>query len=428
MATLSVHILDGHIWDRHLRLASLALVLLLSACATLSRPDAVPASLLEEAQPLGLAGLRTYPERHSDAAQPDAQTVPPTAVLTDASYRTSRAQDGPPDLLAISAGGDGGAFAAGLLTGWSEAGTRPRFAVVTGVSAGALIAPFAFLGPSYDPVLREVTLSLRPEKLFRQRGVIAGLLGDGFSSSAPLEQLLVRYITPEVLDDIAREYRNGRDLFVMTTDLDAATPVIWNMGAIAASHAPDSLALFRRVILASVSIPTAVSPVLIDVAAGGRHFRELHVDGGVAHQVFLPATGACADGCRAFIIMNTHLEMQWSATPRRTLKIGSRAVEAMMQAEARSDLEHIHAALEPMGAQMRVAYMESSFKAPHPRAFDSGYMRALFAYGVQLAASGHVWHVPAAQPRATQPATQPVSAAVATPYPPLLSNAEVDGQ
>lgn len=452
MATLQrqVSIFDGHILDGYTRLALFALVLLLSACASLSRPDVVPASLLEEAQPLGIPGLRTYPERLSGAAQPEAQaatrdtaTAPvrldETARMTVAvsagapdsgtdAHFVPVSDEGPQDLLAISAGGDGGAFAAGLLTGWSEAGTRPRFAVVTGVSAGAIIAPFAFLGPRYDPVLREVTLSLRPEKLFRRRGVIAGLLGDGFSSSAPLEQLLQRYITPEVLEDIASEYRNGRDLYIMTTDLDAATPVIWSMGAIAASHVPDSLALFRKVILASVSIPTAVSPVLIDVAAGGRHFRELHVDGGVAHQVFLPAPGSCAAGCRAFIIMNTHLEMQWSATPRRTLKIGSRAVEAMMQGEARNDLEHIHAALEPLGAQMRVAYMASSFNAPHPRPFDSAYMRALFAYGVQLASSGHVWHVPQAQPSLQRQGPQQGSPAVATPDPLLLSSAEVEGQ
>lgn len=399
------------------RLACLALVLVLSACVSLERPDAVPTPLLEEAQPLGIPGLRMYPERLPGAAaaqldQPMRRMASVTAV------REPPPQEADPlDLLAISAGGDGGAFAAGLLTGWSKAGTRPRFAVVTGVSAGALVAPFAFLGPRYDPVLREIVLSLRPEKVFRQRSVIAGLLGDGFSSSAPLERLLTRYITPEVLSDIAREYRSGRDLLIMTTDLDAATPVIWNMGAIAASDAPDSLALFLKVILASVSIPTAVSPVLIDVAAGERHFRELHVDGGVSHQVFLPAPELCAQGCRAYVIMNARLETQRATTPRRILRIGWRAVETMIQAEAHNDLEHIQAALEPAGAAMQVAYMQPDFKAPHPRAFDSAYMQSLFAYGVQLASGGQAWHAVPAQ--APPPSLQRLNPALATLHAPL---------
>lgn len=408
------------------RLAAVLLVLVLSACAVMTRPDALPGGLRNAAEPLGIPGLRIYPDRVSAAGADTGLQVPwPTArMLAAAPAGASR------DLLALSSGGDGAAFAAGLLTGWSRTGTRPRFAVVTGVSAGALLAPFAFLGPRYDHVLREVTLSVGPGQLFRSRGFLAGLFGDGFSSSAPLEQLLARYVTPEVLEEIAAEYCTGRALFIMTTDLDASTSVIWNMGAIAASHAPGSLGLFRKVMLASASIPGVVSPVLIDVTAGGRHFHELHVDGGVAHQVFLyPSPDAPAalltlgERCRAFIVMNMELEMAWSATPRRALRIGSRAVDTMIRAEARNDVESIYTALKSAGAQFRLAYIGQDFKFPHSHDFDNAYMHELFAYGLKLVTSGHAWHL--RPPQAQPPVQHSVSPTVLTLDEPARSAAAV---
>jgi predicted acylesterase/phospholipase RssA len=322
---------------------------------------------------------------------------------------TPEEADAPLDVLAISAGGDGGAFAAGILTGWSQSGTRPRFAVVTGVSAGAIIAPFAFLGASQDHVLREVIDSMGPDKLFRSRGVIAGLFSDGLASSAPLAQLLQKYVTREMLNEVAREYRGGRELLIMTTDLDAGTPVIWSMGAIAASDDPNALELFREVMLASAAVPGVVSPVLIDVAVGERHFHELHVDGGVVHQVFLPAAGPGAHlrHYRAFIIMNMRLTMERTPTPRRTLRISSRAIDTMIATEARNDVEHISADLRPAGAELQLAYIDGDFRCPHPRDFDARYMHALFTHGLQLAMDGRIWHerLPHDAPRAPQGAT-----------------------
>jgi len=399
--------------DRALRQHLLlpALVLLLSACASVPRLDAVPSSLKAAAHPLGTPGLRVYPERVNEPVVDAGSQLDRRLLSRVTDTGDALGSEAPRDLLAISAGGDGGAFAAGLLTGWSQAGTRPRFAVVTGVSVGALIAPFAFLGPRYDHVLHEVALSTGPDKLFRNRGLIVGLLGDGLSSSAPLEGLVARYVTREMLEQVAREYRSGRDLFIMTTDLDAGEPVIWNMGAIAASDAAGSLALFRQVMLASASVPAVVSPVLIDVAAGGQHFRELHVDGGVSHQVFLydpgvrsPAFRVRQQPRRAFIIMNMRLETESFATPRRTLRIASRAIDMMIQAEAKSDIESMSDALGPLGVELRLAHIGSDFKFPHQRDFDSSYMRELFFYGVKLAASEHAWQ---AAPAPAQPPPPP---------------------
>src|SRR5467141_3948971 len=164
--------------------------------------------------------------------------------------------------LAISGGGSDGAYGAGVLTGWSESGLRPEFKVVTGVSAGALIAPFAFLGPRYDEIVRTVATTAGPNSIFRRRNTLVGLSSDGMASNEPLTKLIEKYITPEILAAIAREYARGRVLQIGTTDLDAGRAVTWNMGAIASSSAPGAFELFRKIMVASRSIPGAVSPVM----------------------------------------------------------------------------------------------------------------------------------------------------------------------
>ncbi len=71
--------------------------------------------------------------------------------------------------LILSAGGEDGAYGAGLLGGWSKTGKRPEFSLVTGVSTGALIAPFAFLGPKYDEMLRDCLYHHQRGRHFRGR-------------------------------------------------------------------------------------------------------------------------------------------------------------------------------------------------------------------------------------------------------------------
>jgi predicted acylesterase/phospholipase RssA len=82
----------------------------------------------------------------------------------------------------LSGGGDNGAFGAGLLIGWSE--RRPTFKIVTGVSTGALIAPLAFVGPEYDPLLADMYTTIDQTDIFRKRPVLAGLVSDASTHSA----------------------------------------------------------------------------------------------------------------------------------------------------------------------------------------------------------------------------------------------------
>ena len=190
--------------------------------------------------------------------------------------------------LPLSGGGEDGAFGAGLLNGWSAAGTRPKFDVVTGVSTGSLIAPFAFLGSDYDAILKEAYTTISTADIARVNVLFAAVgLAPSISSNALFEKLIARYMTKQVLNAIAQEYRKGRALFVGTTDLDAQRAVIWNIGAIADSGRPDALELARRIIMASASIPGVFPPVRMKVTVDGKVYDELHVDGGVTRQVFL---------------------------------------------------------------------------------------------------------------------------------------------
>ncbi|AWY38388.1 patatin family protein [Pseudomonas putida] len=371
--------------------------------AWLPRRDAVPPGLTEKAVIPGIPDAR-YRLDH------DLTPFIQDAVLSNKREGQALAAAGKPNdtlplasMLAISGGGDAGAFAAGLIAGWTTHGTRPMFKVVTGISAGALVAPFAYLGPGYDGVIRHVTNGIGPKDIFHSRNVLTRLASDGIADSKPLSRLIAKYVTTEILAAVASEYANGRILLIGTTDLDSGRPVTWNMGAIAASQAPGALELFRNIMLASMSIPGAVSPVMIDVEVDGQQFQEMHVDGGVITQVFLyppstvmslsKAAGAPLRLEREFyVIRNGTLEPQWSGTKRRTLSIGGRAISALIQTQGISDLERIYRMAQQDGADFNLAYIGADFDVAHLRKFDGEYMRRLFDYAFQLSAKGYPWH------------------------------------
>jgi len=240
--------------------------------------------------------------------------------------RATRVQ---PTILALSGGGADGAFGAGLLSGWSARGTRPQFTFVTGSSAGALLAPFAFLGSTYDETIRGVFASGEMANLLQTDGLSA-LFGASAFKSAPLHDLIARHVDAALLAAIAREYRTGRRLFIVTTNIDAQRTAIWDMGKIAESADPGALDLFRNVMAASATVPGVFSPVLIDVESNGRSFAEMHVDGGVTNNVLIVPEAVLVSGTplfppesrpKVYIVINGKLAPNFEVVKASTLPI-----------------------------------------------------------------------------------------------------------
>jgi predicted acylesterase/phospholipase RssA len=380
------------------------LLLLLQGCATPTRLAAVPVQDTTRAEIPGVPNARYWVDTDIEPFIRDAVAAGQREQADLA--RTGHQGALPPAVfLAVSGGGDDGAFGAGLLVGWSETGTRPEFKGVTGISTGALIAPFAFLGPDYDDELRAVYTTIGPPDVLKPRGLLAALTGDGMADNRPLGGLISRYVDAELLARIAAEYEKGRLLMIGTTNLDARRPVIWNMGAIAvaARENPKALELFRQIMLASAAIPAAFPPTLFDVEVDGQPYQEMHVDGGAMAQVFLYPPRlfdtARLEGVKVpqrerkvYIIRNARLDPEWATVQRSTLSIAGRAISSLIQTQGLGDLYKIYLTAQQDGLDYHLAFIGADFTAEHKEDFDTAYMQALFDYGYQLGRKGYPWH------------------------------------
>ena len=381
--------------------ALLAAVLLVRVFRVPERLPAVPEELTTRAVIPGIPGARYWV---GEDIEPFVRDVVAARKREEAFLaRTGHAGDLPPaDLLAVSGGGDKGAFGAGLLCGWSEAGDRPRFKAVTGISTGALIAPFAFLGPDYDPVLRSVYTSVKQADIAEKRSILAAIQNDGMADNRPLWGLISKFVDDALLVRIAEEHEHGRILLIGTTNLDARQPVMWNMGAIAASGAPGALDLFRAILLASAAIPGAFPPTMVRVEVDGQPYQEMHVDGGASTQVFLypPSMRAMADSLgvemtrpgRVYIIRNSQLAATWSPVERRTISIAGRAIGSLIHTQGIGDLYRIYVTAQRDGLDFNLANIGGDFtyKEKHEE-FGTPFMVALFDYGCRLGREGYPW-------------------------------------
>jgi predicted acylesterase/phospholipase RssA len=390
--------------DRVATLLAWVWVVLASAfgggCAAPTDRLAVPAQLAGDAAIPGLGDVRVWGDAHFSHALLQAELP-----KLKAKYRAGGADQskGPPvsNLLALSGGADDGAFGAGLLVGWSEHGSRPQFDLVTGISAGALIAPFAFLGRSYDDKLAGLFTSYGADQIY-QANVLSGLFGgNALADSAPLARLIEHYVDPPFLRRIAEERAKGRFLLVGTTNLDAQRPVYWDMGKIAARGDRGSLELFRKVLLASASIPGIFPPVLIEVEAGGRTYQEMHVDGGTTREVFFTiadfrfkdidkALGVSVQR-RLWIIRNGKIEPEYKAMPETTIAIAQRSLETLTKSRGIGDLTRMYARAKEDRIDFNLASIPADFEAPHPKPFDRAYMLALYERGLRMGRAGYGW-------------------------------------
>lgn len=382
------------------RLAIIVGALALAGCATIMRNPVPSASLSLAAEVPGLSGVRAFADENpGDIAADLRRRAPNMPRLAQAAQQVG----GRPvvEILALSGGGADGAFGAGLLSGWSEAGTRPQFEIVTGVSAGAIIAPFAFLGSRYDRQLKEIWTEYRTNELIMAQ-ILPGLLGgSSLADTAPLAELIEKYVDRRMLAEIAREYRRGRMLLVLTTNLDAQRPVVWNMGEIAASRHKDAPELFRKVILASAAIPGAFTPVSIPVAVDGKSYDELHVDGGTTMEVFVSPFRAPLKAFdklyprpplrRIYIVKNGRMTPEYKPVQAQTIPIVSSAISTLLLNQSNDEIYRIYREARDGGAEFRLAAIPASFDAPRKEVFDPVYQRALFDAGYEIASSGNHW-------------------------------------
>jgi len=394
-------------------------VMALHGCASApTRLEAVPSALTAKAEIPGMPGVRYV----GFGDMTELTRVGLEGLRREQDYLAKQGHKGPlpPAVyVAISGGGDNGAYTAGLMNGWTAAGTRPEFKLVTGISTGALIAPFAFLGPKYDATLKEVYTTITPKDVLEPRSLLSGFLSDAMADNAPLWILTRKTVTADLLKEIAAEYAKGRFLLIATADLDARRPIIWDMGKIASYGTPKALDLFVSVMIASASIPGGFPPTMIEVEADGKRYQEMHVDGGTMAQVFaypaairineaVAAVGVTRER-KLYVIRNARLDPDWAHVERKTMSIAGRAVASLIHTQGIGDLYRMYATTQRDGVDFNLTFIPPTFNVPHKEEFDNEYMRKLYDVGYDFGVKGLPWmKVPPGfvAPGAAEPATK----------------------
>jgi hypothetical protein len=305
------------------------------------------------------------------------------------------------NVLALSGGGAGAAFGAGALTGLTRAGTRPQFHVVTGVSAGALTAPFAFLGPAWDDELTESFSGQRSANLV-QFSLTGLFFGSSVFRGRPLADLVNHYATDEMLRAVAAEAAKGRLLLIATTDLDSERTVIWDMGAIAQHGGAAALKLFRQVLIASASIPGLFPPVMIPVETSGTILEEMHVDGSTTASMFiapeiasiLPDRLGALRGANVYVIANGQYGAATITTRPRTLAITKRGIEASLHSSTRAAVLGTFALATKNDMHFSVSAIPDDYPYNGLLDLKPERMHALFTFGADCAMRGELWTTP----------------------------------
>ena len=375
-------------------------VLLVSGCATLPRNPA-------PAQDTPMAMVPGMPDVRGWAGFPSA------AITED--FRQSMRQESAQDFqvgadgiarypyLALSGGGANGAFGAGFLNGWTARGDRPVFKMVTGVSTGALMAPFVFIGPDGDESLKHFYTTTSNDDVFIAGSVLMALMRrDSMADTRPLAELIATVVDRKLLRRIAAEHARGRRLYMGTVDLDTRRFVVWNMGRIAQYDTDQALDLFHRVMLASSSFPVAFSPVLFEVEFEGRRYDEMHVDGFVGANLFAhvgtfdPTAIIRTDGRapgreQIYVIHNGQLSPPPSPTERSIGGIAMRVMEVSGRAGVIGDLFREYAFAQRNQSEFQWVTVAKTVDLPDPADFDPVRMRELYQIGYEAGRSGTAW-------------------------------------
>ena len=388
----------------------LTITTIIEGCATTSVRNPLPANLEDEVQVVGFENVRAWGDKDS----PILDNIAIESMRREIAAHGVEELKKPVAYLALSGGGENGAFGAGVLCGWTAAGNRPTFKLVTGISTGALLAPFAFLGSEYDAQLKAVYTTSTQNDIYATKSILTAYWRESIYDTKPLANTIAKYIDEKVLAAVAREYKKGRILLVGTTQLDAQRLVIWDMGAIASSNNPGALDLFRKVLLASASMPAVFPPVYINVTADGKQYDEMHVDGGTVTEMMLyeeaikPMTAhvkevqsivqnkellsSLVHRERAlYIIRNDQVKPEWDSVKPRLGNIAGRAISTLVKTHGEGDLYRIYVLALRDKIDYNLASIPADFNAPSEGMFDQVFMQKLFKLGYDMGRNGYPW-------------------------------------
>jgi len=383
--------------------ASTLVVLAITSCASEPVRNPVPQELQDVAQVVDMPGILVWGDGGDDSLHADiVQSIhdEPEGLFPRESNGGFQYSG-----LALSGGGDHGAFGAGFLKGWSQSGTRPVFKIVTGISTGALIAPFAMLGPDYDETLQKAYTSITVDNVMKKKSVVGAFWRESLADNHPLQEMVHEVISNEVIDAIGMAHKRGQRLFVATTNFDAQRPVIWNMGAVATSRHPDAYALFRNILVASTSIPVLFPPTFVEVEADGQSYEEMHVDGGTVGQMFFygssldwqavlrDASGieSPIDHSILYAIIDGEVGPEHETVRRRLMPITDRTIKTLIKVSAWSALYRMYLHAKVGGYDFKFVGLPDDYTAQSKQPYDPSEMNRMFEIGYEMGLKGEGW-------------------------------------
>ncbi|WP_102313281.1 patatin-like phospholipase family protein [Vibrio cyclitrophicus] len=307
------------------------------------------------------------------------------------------------NILALSGGGANGAFGAGILIGLEESGQLKDYSIVTGISAGALMAPFVFIGGDAFSKMKKVMLNINDKSVLGKKNFLNTVFKDAFTDGEHLYQFIAEAFPEPMIEQIATQHRSGKRLFIGTTHFDSGELVIWNVGAIANSDMPNKSELIYKVLAASASIPGVFPPQFINVEHEGVIFEELHVDGGLATQVFFNPSNfdyqqisdslGLETSPQLDIIRNGSLKAPYHSLRDKGLDLVAKSVSSLTLAQTRGDLYRMKYICEINNIDMQFTYMEHDFSYAKRTKdmFAEHYLLTIYKYGYHKATRGKPW-------------------------------------
>jgi len=375
-----------------MRIAGIGAVVIvfIAGCASPIQRNPVPEDLVDVAQVKDLSDIRYWGDSQIDNLD--------SVMLESRWDEMGKRQQ---HYLALSGGGDNGAYGAGFLNGWTAAGTRPEFTLVTGISTGALIAPFAFLGSKYDDKIKYFYTEYSAEDLIKKRSLFSIRRNASAVDPSGLREKIEQFIDEDVMEEISVEYGKGRLLNIGTANLDTGRSVVWSIGRIAASGDPQALGLIHDIIMASASLGGIFPPVLIEVEANGTTYDEMHVDGGTSNQLFVYPLALdwgkvmeranVKEPPHVYLIRNAKLTPHYSPASYDLFDIIGHSVNSLIRTQGLGDLDHIFLKTQRDNLEFYLTYIPNDFTESHDGEFDNAYMRKLYALGYERGLSEAPW-------------------------------------